>query len=71
MKDEPSESVLIRIETEADVDGIDDVLKSSVHTNHYYKAENIHFNRTFVDIMVDRDDGTRVLDFRNFHSLKA
>jgi len=48
--------------------GIDDRLAATVHTRYAYNAEDVVFDRRFVDILrVDPDTGARYLDFEPFH----
>lgn len=48
--------------------GIDDRLASTVHTRTVYLAEDVVFDRKFVDIIrVDKQTGQRYLDFEPFH----
>ena len=48
--------------------GIDDRLAATVHTRYAYNAEDVVFDRKFVDILrVDPDTGARYLDFEPFH----
>ncbi len=48
--------------------GIDDTLAATVHTRYAYNAEDIVFDRKFVDILrVDPSTGERYLDFEPFH----
>ena len=48
--------------------GIDDRLAATVHTRHLYSAEDVVFDRKFVDIIrVDPATGVRYMDFEPFH----
>ena len=47
--------------------GIDDRLAATVHTRFTYVAEDLLFDRRFVDIIKADPDGTRYLDFGPFH----
>lgn len=48
--------------------GIDDRLAATVHTRWHYDASEIEFDHRFVDIIKRDPDGTRYLDFTDFHA---
>ena len=48
--------------------GIDDRLAATVHTRYAYSAEDVVFDRKFVDIFkIDETTGKRYLDLAPFH----
>jgi len=47
--------------------GTDDRLAATVHTRYNYNAEDIVFDRRFVDIIKNDPDGKRYIDFAPFH----
>jgi inward rectifier potassium channel len=47
--------------------GLDETLSQTVHGRHVYRAQEILYGRTFVDILSEAEDGTQVVDYRNFH----
>ncbi|MGP8025381.1 MAG: ion channel [Acidocella sp.] len=49
------------------VTGLDNTTSQSVHASAAYGAENIIWNRRFVDVVGYTDDGYRVIDYRRFH----
>lgn len=49
--------------------GYDETYSQSVHTAWRYLAEDIHFAKKFVDVVDVRADGTRVLNFSQFHEV--
>lgn len=51
--------------------GLDETFSQTVHARHSYLAEEIVWNRRFVDILDRLDDGTRVIDYRRFHDVEA
>jgi inward rectifier potassium channel len=49
--------------------GLDNTYKQPVHARHVYRADDIHFNRRFADIIGHLDDGRLTIDYPNFHEL--
>ncbi len=49
--------------------GIDETFSTTIHARHTYRLSDIVDNARFVDILSTRDDGTRVIDYRNFHAI--
>jgi len=47
--------------------GLDDTLSQTVHARHSWDYDQIVFNRQFVDVLVDNEDGSRTLDLGRFH----
>ncbi len=47
--------------------GLDETISQTVHARHSWDHEQILFNRHFVDVLVDNDDGSRTLDLGKFH----
>jgi inward rectifier potassium channel len=50
--------------------GIDDSLAASVHTRHSYTADHIEWGARYVDILHTDPDGTRYIDFTQFHTVR-
>lgn len=51
--------------------GLDGTFSQIVHARHSYLAEEIVWNRRFVEILDMTEDGTRIVDYRRFHDLAA
>ncbi len=49
--------------------GYDETMGATVHTRHSYKLDQIHANTRFADVLEVREDGTRVLNYHNFHEV--
>ena len=47
--------------------GTDGTFSQTIHDMFEYKIDDIIFNQHFVDILYRQDDGTRVIDYDNFH----
>ncbi len=47
--------------------GLDETLAQTIHARHTFTAEAIHWNHRFADILLTKDNGTRVIDFNRFH----
>ena len=47
--------------------GIDETFAQTVHARHSYLADEILWNRRFVDILGRAADGRRSIDYRRFH----
>jgi inward rectifier potassium channel len=50
--------------------GVDDGFAQRVHARHAYAAEQILWGRRFADVLSDRPDGQRIVDFRRFHDVE-
>lgn len=50
--------------------GLDETFTQTVHARHSYIAEEIVWNRRFVDILGWTEDGTRLIDYRRFHDVE-
>ena len=51
--------------------GLDETLSQTVHGRHSYRAQEILFGRTFVDVLSESADGSVVIDYRKFHDTIA
>lgn len=51
--------------------GIDETLAQMVHARHMYTAEEILWNRQFVDIIHHTGDGLRYIDYAYFHEVEG
>ncbi|WP_026103954.1 ion channel [Anabaena sp. PCC 7108] len=51
------------------VSGIDETVAQVVHARHSYSANQILWNRRFVDIMHHTPDGHRYVDYNHFHDV--
>lgn len=49
--------------------GLDGTYNQTVYARHLYRAEHIHFNRRFTDIIGRLDDGRWTIDYERFHEL--
>ena len=47
--------------------GLDETLAQTVHARFAWDANQILFDRRFVDVLLDNPDGTRVMDLGKFH----
>jgi inward rectifier potassium channel len=47
--------------------GLDDTISQTVHARHSWDHDQILFDRRFVDVLADNEDGTRTLDLTKFH----
>ena len=47
--------------------GIDGTLSQTIHDMHPYQIKDVLINHHFVDILKRKDDGTRVINYANFH----
>jgi inward rectifier potassium channel len=45
-------------------------VSQQIHARHSYVAQDIAWNRRFVDILGRLEDGTRLVDYRRFHDLE-
>lgn len=50
--------------------GLDDVLSQVVHARHIYRADEILWGHRLVDILEQREDGRRVVDYTRFHDVE-
>jgi inward rectifier potassium channel len=49
--------------------GLDAGYAQTIHARHSYVADEILWNRKFVDVLSQLEDGTRVIDYRRFHDV--
>lgn len=47
--------------------GLDDTIAQTVHARHSWDHDQIVFERHFVDVIADNEDGSRTLDLGKFH----
>jgi len=47
--------------------GIDETVSQTIHARHFYLADEILWNRRFVDILNELEGGQRSIDYRRFH----
>jgi inward rectifier potassium channel len=47
--------------------GLDETIAQTVHARYSWDADQIVFDRRFVDVLIDNADGTRVMDLGKFH----
>lgn len=50
--------------------GVDETSSQSVHARTSYVADDLRFGERYEDIIVIRDDGSRLIDYRRFHDTK-
>jgi inward rectifier potassium channel len=50
--------------------GLDETVSQQIFARHSYGADEIVWNRRFVDILGRLEDGTRVIDYRRFHDVE-
>ena len=50
--------------------GLDETFSQTIHARHAYAAPEIAWNRRFVDILGESEDGVPVIDYRRFHSVE-
>jgi inward rectifier potassium channel len=64
---------LIRLKVEffVIINGTDGTFSQNIHDTHRYTLHDILKDQYFVDIVHMKDDGTRVIDFANFHVTRA
>ncbi|MEG4283223.1 ion channel [Microcoleus sp. A006_D1] len=62
------------IESQAEIvitlTGIDETVSQTIHARHSFVASEIVWNMRFVDIVLRKPDGGRVVDYTRFHDLK-
>ncbi len=51
--------------------GFDESLAQIVHARHVYRPSDVVFGARFRDVLSERPDGTRSIDYRRFHELEA
>jgi len=49
--------------------GLDETVSQTVHARHYYLAEEILWDKRFVDIIARKPDGRRMIDYTRFHDV--
>lgn len=49
--------------------GVDETFSTTIHARHTYRLSDIVEDARFVDILSVREDGTRVIDYRHFHTI--
>lgn len=49
--------------------GLDETLGQTVHARHSWTREDFRFGYRFVDVLVEAENGERVLDLRKFHDV--
>jgi inward rectifier potassium channel len=49
------------------INGIDETFAQTVHARYVYDLKAIHWNKKFVDIFREKEDGRRVIDYTHFH----
>ena len=49
--------------------GLDETVSQTIHARHSYIAEEIIWNRRFMDIISRGRDGRRIIDYRLFHDV--
>ena len=52
------------------VTGLEETLLQTVHARHSYGVDEVAWNRSFADMILTGDDGSRVLDFTRFDLLR-
>jgi inward rectifier potassium channel len=50
--------------------GIDETVSQAIHARYSYMAEELLWNHRFVDILVRKGDGGRVIDYTRFHDVR-
>ncbi len=50
--------------------GIDETVSQTIHARHSFVASEIVWNMRFVDIVLRKPDGGRVVDYSRFHDVK-
>ncbi len=51
--------------------GIDETVSQTIHARHSFVTAEIIWNMRFVDIILIKPDGNRVVDYTRFHEVKA
>jgi inward rectifier potassium channel len=52
------------------LNGLDEILSDRIYARHAYWAEEILWNRRFVDVISVSPNGDRVVDLTRFHDTK-
>jgi inward rectifier potassium channel len=52
------------------ISGVDETFAQRVHARHSYSAEQIIWDKQFVDILTVNEDGHRSIDYRKFHDVR-
>ena len=63
----PEEINALKIEFIVILNGTDGTLSQNIYDTYRYSIDDILFNHHFVDILERKDDGTRLIDYNNFH----
>lgn len=50
--------------------GLDETLAQMIHTRYRYALTDIVHNARFVDVLVVRADGVRIIDYNKFHDIE-
>jgi inward rectifier potassium channel len=59
-----------RVTIVASLSGIDETVVQVIHARHVYTAQEILWDRRFVDIFHDTPDGHRFIDYSDFHNVR-
>ncbi|MBI1859581.1 MAG: hypothetical protein HYR96_01515 [Deltaproteobacteria bacterium] len=59
------------VEFLASVKGLDETLGQTIHSGHLYRKGTAIFGGQFKDVLSLTEDGTRVLDFSQFHLVRV
>ncbi|MGH7295384.1 MAG: ion channel [Polyangiaceae bacterium] len=51
--------------------GIDETIGQQIHARYRYKLDDIVWGARFVDVLTMRDDGTRIVDYGDFHDVET
>jgi inward rectifier potassium channel len=49
--------------------GIDETVSQTIHARHTYIAPEILWHHRFVDILLQKSDGRRYIDYNHFHEV--
>jgi inward rectifier potassium channel len=52
------------------ISGVDDTFAQRIHARHAYSADQILWDKQFVDILSVREDGRRAIDYTKFHDVR-
>jgi inward rectifier potassium channel len=52
------------------ISGVDETFAQRIHARHAYSAEQILWDKQFVDILSVTEDGHRAIDYRKFHDVR-
>lgn len=50
--------------------GIDDTMGETVHTRHLYSWQDIYWDAYFKNLIIEKKDGSRMIDYTNFHLIR-